>query len=743
MNNYETGINIGSLAHSGKNHVFQAIRKSDDTPESFSTREAIAELKRNEMSAIVNLNDASFSKVLNSETITKNSTLTPKTKRELAKLLGNRFLSKQMTDGNWAYLLSIKLLQNPEIKDSLKLVFEHLSSDQKGKIIQLIGRHGHINALDVIMDLPSFDKGYLNKKNKNLLHFLSPLNAYSSVEKLKNSSIAFDKQSSTGKTPLMLAAVNNSIEVINSLIETDSGINKQDEYGMSALMFAVENNNIDSVKALLSSNDINLNLQNKYGRSAIFYAVENDNVDIVELLVDAGADYNVIDNYKSNVLHLAAQNGLDDLVYFFMEEIEEKGLDPVNLDVVDLFGYTPLLLAALNGHEDIAEELVSYGANVHDKTFLDNNALDLISNENIRKDLSLAMKLSPDTDSQKNRTDLVDIVDILSETLDSKDLPRDIRMKIQRFIAEKSKDGANILFEVVADNSLAREKVNQLIPKLLNQGVDVNANKEGFTILGKLFLNNFDPTLIQLAVNSGTNVNTQSRYSIYSPNNYQSPLFMAAGLGDLDTLKLILGKGADPKIPNDNEYGYIPLFNSSNKDIARILFDKSNHFGLDYHAKKIGRTILHAINENANIPGFQLKPLMDFLIKEGADPKAKTRSGSTPLDFTSSYDLSKMRSLLENGASANSKDDDGKTPLYKAVEDERFAAVELLLRFGAKKDIEMNDGDTAKDLARKKMDEAFSYRPDQWSLNEYKMEHEVEAEERFQRVYKINAKLNH
>ena len=86
---------------------------------------------------------------------------------------------------------------------------------------------------------------------------------------------------------------------------------------------------------------------------------------LAELLavIDSGADINAQDDGNWTALHWAADMG--------MVDGEREGVVAAliqagaNLEVRDLEGSTPLLVACRSGNEDIVRQLVATGANIH------------------------------------------------------------------------------------------------------------------------------------------------------------------------------------------------------------------------------------------------------------------------------------------------------------------------------------------------------------------------------------------
>jgi ankyrin repeat protein len=82
-------------------------------------------------------------------------------------------------------------------------------------------------------------------------------------------------------TPLILAADNNRIDVVEYLIEKGADINYQDIYDRTALQYATLRENINIVKVLIESN-ANWNLKDNLGNDFLTYLQLNDKKKIID-----------------------------------------------------------------------------------------------------------------------------------------------------------------------------------------------------------------------------------------------------------------------------------------------------------------------------------------------------------------------------------------------------------------------------------------------------------------------------
>ena len=92
--------------------------------------------------------------------------------------------------------------------------------------------------------------------------------------------------------------------------------------------------------------------------------------------------------------------------------------------------------------------------------------------------------------------------------------------------------------------------------------------------------------------------------------------------------------------------------------------------------------------------------ILEFLLKNGADPNIESIEGSTPImNAVQSNQMEHLKILINNKADVNKQDNRGFTALHRAAEMGHIEIVKELLHNGAKKEIE-TEGHTALSLAK-------------------------------------------
>ncbi|MBI3181617.1 MAG: ankyrin repeat domain-containing protein [Myxococcales bacterium] len=194
-------------------------------------------------------------------------------------------------------------------------------------------------------------------------------------------------------------------------------------------------------------------------------------------------------------------------------------------------------------------------------------------------------------------------------------------------------------------------------------------------------------------VAQGADVNARGKHGT-------APLAAAVARGSPELVRLLLEKGADPKVPLTRQTLLHRAAARGNPEVISMLLER----GLDLNQRGEGRTPLEWASAEGKLEAVKVLwaagarvrgesqalpdaargghwAVVDYLLQQGADIGAKDGGGKTALHHAS--DAAVARRLLDRRAEPNAKDAEGWTPLHHAAWKGDEALARLLLERGA------------------------------------------------------------
>ena len=367
----------------------------------------------------------------------------------------------------------------------------------------------------------------------------------------------------------------------------------------------------------------------------------------------------------------------------------DKGADP---NSPDERGRTLLMIAAQDGWQDVAGELIAKGANLNarDKTSRELTALDYaIGNGRLGLvKLLLDKGANPNSSDESGRTPLM-----IAAQNGWQDTTEQL---IAKGADVNAKDKARHP-QTVVDYAVLSGQQN-LVKLLLDKGANPPPpDEEGHTLLMTAAQHGWK-TVAQELVAKGADVNAK-----HTTRRGQTVLDYAVLSSQPDIVRLLLDKGANP--PSPDEQGRTLLMLAAQKgwrDVAETLITK----GSDVNAKDktpLGWTVLDYAVLNAR------PEVIKLLLDQGASLPAPDELGRTLLMNAARNGWKDVvETLISKGADVNAQDKTklGLTVLACAVLSARADLVELILDKGADINAKNADGMTALEVARAAQDYA-------------------------------------
>jgi ankyrin repeat protein len=405
-----------------------------------------------------------------------------------------------------------------------------------------------------------------------------------------------------GTTALQWAAHWNDVDAVKMLLSAGANPRLANRYGASALSEAALSGNAAIVGALLAAGADAKALSTQDGETVLMTASRAGNVDAVRMLLDKGADVNAREHYKGQtalmwaaaerhpaVVKLLLERGADWKVRSFDRETRPPKLSAASsISPIPRGGFTALLFAAREGDIETARVMLDGGVDINYGDVDNTTALTVAI---MNKQYTLAKFLidrgaDPNIVDASGRTALYAIVDIRNE--DWSTLPN------------RTTDDPLPTLDIVKALLAKGAKVDAPLKRPLpgRSGMD-----SGDTVLG-----------------DGT-----------------TPFIRAARSGDAAVMRLLLEKGADPKLAlRDGTTalmiaageGYRDKNTRGTEAEALEAMKVAIDAGLDLkQTNRQGETALHgAASRGADT-------IVQYLVDHGADINAQSRQGFTPLDI--------------------------------------------------------------------------------------------------------------
>ena len=363
-----------------------------------------------------------------------------------------------------------------------------------------------------------------------------------------------------GVTPIQLAAINGNGRMLDRLLKAGADPNSQlTRAGDTALMMAARTGNTEAVRVLVESG-ANVNAKETWGGTTpLMWAVSEGHADAARLLMAAGADVSARSHY------VAAANGRG-----FEGRTPVANRADTTAEEFASGWLTPLMLAAREGHAELARMLVAGGADVNavagdGKTAL---ALAIFNGNYDLASLLVDSKADVNTPDAQRFTPLFYAVDrrnmetapnfpwmvtqdplpLISKMLDAGANPNALVNNTPR--ARMREGSPRIVFATPLMRAAFAGDV-ELVKLLLAHGADPSIiSKDGETMVsaaaGLAFVHGYHRgkpakdrlETVKLFVTLGNDVNQADDYGI-------TPLMAAANLGDTAIIQYLVDQGAD------------------------------------------------------------------------------------------------------------------------------------------------------------------------------------------------------
>ncbi|CAH0556691.1 unnamed protein product [Brassicogethes aeneus] len=348
-----------------------------------------------------------------------------------------------------------------------------------------------LNRTSVILESPEYDIGRLDRHGQSVLHY----------------------------------AVNSgNIEMVEHLMTTfekDLHVNLTDACGLSPLHIASANGDLEMVRWLVRKCAKVNYLGGRMRQSALHMAARGNHVGVMEILIDAGANVNIIDVEEKSALTTVARNG-------FVEGVEILVRAGAKVNHEDLEGVTALQYGVWADEAGIVKILVERGARVIPSHYLLHVA---VSNSN-SECVKALVKGGAIVNFKDERGFTPLMLACSRKHVEMARLLIDLGADVN---TASHIDGKTALHVCVQDVREQRS-ANALIELLIDHGADMNASSyQGTVLFYSIILENRSASMA--VIRHGAEVNLRDERA------YVDNLSLAKRHGNLELVKMLVFGG--------------------------------------------------------------------------------------------------------------------------------------------------------------------------------------------------------
>ncbi|XP_068565260.1 kinase D-interacting substrate of 220 kDa B isoform X2 [Cebidichthys violaceus] len=376
-----------------------------------------------------------------------------------------------------------------------------------------------------------------------------------------------DGRSDNGQTPLMLAAEQGSLEIIQELIRRGANVNLDDVDCWSALISAAKEGHVEVVKELLE-NSAYIEHRDMGGWTALTWASYKGRVEVTELLLENGANPNTTgQQYSVYPIIWSAGRGHADIVKVLLRE-------GAKVNCSDKYGTTPLIWASRKGHFDCVMHLLENGADVDQEGANSMTALIVAVKGGYTEVVKELLKRNPNvnmTDKDGNTALMIaakeGYTEIVQDLLDA-----------GTYVNIPDRSGDTVLIGAVRGGHV--EIVRALLHKYAD--IDIRGQENKTALYWAVEKGNASMVRDILQCNPDTETCTKDG---------ETPLIKATKMRNIEIVELLLDKGA--KVSAVDKKGDTPLhiaIRGRSRRLAELLLRNPKDGRLLYRPNKGGET---------------------------------------------------------------------------------------------------------------------------------------------------------
>uniref|UniRef100_A0A8B9GQN9 KAP NTPase domain-containing protein n=1 Tax=Astyanax mexicanus TaxID=7994 RepID=A0A8B9GQN9_ASTMX len=375
-----------------------------------------------------------------------------------------------------------------------------------------------------------------------------------------------DGRSDNGQTPLMLAAEQGSLEIIQELIRRGANVNLDDVDCWSALISAAKEGHVEVVKELLDSSAY-IEHRDMGGWTALMWAAYKGRVEVTKVLLENGANPNTTGQYSVYPIIWAAGRGHAEIVKLLLKH-------DAKVNCSDKYGTTPLIWAARKGHYECVMHLLENGADVDQEGANSMTALIVAVKGGYTEVVKELLKRNPNvnmTDKDGNTALMIaakeGYTEIVQDLLDA-----------GTYVNIPDRSGDTVLIGAVRGGHV------EIVRALLHKYADIDIRGQDNKTALYWAVEKGNATMVRDILQCNPDTETTTKDS-------ETPLIKATKMRNIDIVELLLDKGA--KVSAVDKKGDTPLhiaIRGRSRRLAELLLRNPKDGRLLYRPNKAGET---------------------------------------------------------------------------------------------------------------------------------------------------------
>jgi ankyrin repeat protein len=462
-------------------------------------------------------------------------------------------------------------------------------------------------------------------------------NRKTALDRIRTGGADVNEAQPDGTRPIHWAVYKVDYELIDALIAKKAKVDVTNEFGSTPLAEAVKLADARMVKMLLDAG-AGVEGANEDGETALMLAIKTEELSIVEMLVKAGSNVNTVEKFQnqtplmwaaaapknaSAMVKLLLSKGADVKARALYSDWPNQISSEPRAQYRPVGGLTALLYASRNGCYDCVEALIGAGADVNVPTPEGVTPL-MVALDNDHNDVAkllLGRGANPHISDWWGRT-------ALYITIDRKESAGGGRGGAGGRGAG-ARGGGGRGGSATSRGSGPAVSSMDIVNTLLASDVDP------------------DPELNMHRPSRGGN---SGRFGEEQLNTGTTPLFRATQGGDMEVIRALLAKGANPNI---NAMGFTPFLLAAGVDpngrgggaLNTTLLDLMIEHGADVNAQVTGtrtysmRISYHPPPDQEGATALHVAvqagrtDLVRYLLDKGANPELVDANGKKPIDL--------------------------------------------------------------------------------------------------------------